>query len=422
MKRRASFLTILASATALCTAASAAELRMTWWGGNSRHAATQAALQACGEKYDHTVKAEFTGWKGYLEKLTTQLAGGTEADILQVNWPWLPLFSPKGDGFADLTLFSDIIDLSQWSGAELSATTIDGKLNGLPLATTGRVFLFNQAVFKKADLQLPKNWNELVAAAEAFQDKLGHDHYPLEVTEDNPVLIVMLVATQKTGKSLVDAKTNRVAWSIEELSEAIDFYGMLVEKKVTRPWKDWASEGYIKLYNSPNWEAGKIAGSYEWDSTYFKYADPLKDDDALVPVPILKIDGAVTEGVFRKPSMVFSISKRSDNQDAAAEIVNCLLNEKEGIEALGATRGLPASRIALATLKEAGKIAPELVAANDLVMTGTGPEVSPLSEHPRIRDAFKDALEMYAYGEFSSEQAADEIIYSINEILEKFDP
>lgn len=71
-------------------------------GGESRHVATQKAIAACGEKYSHTVKGEFTGFDGYLEKLTTQMAGKTEADIVQVNWPWLPLFSKNGEGFADL--------------------------------------------------------------------------------------------------------------------------------------------------------------------------------------------------------------------------------------------------------------------------------------------------------------------------------
>ena len=421
MKSTATFLTILAAATALSASVNAAELRMSWWGGGSRHEATQAALKICGEKYGHTINPEFTGWKGYLEKLTTQLAGGTEADIMQVNWPWLPLFSFKGDGFADLNSFKDTIDLSQWTDAQLDAATMNGKLNGLPLATTGRVFMFNKTVFDKAGLDLPMDWNELIADAAVIQEKLGEDSYPLEVTEDNPVLIIMLIATQKTGKDMIDPATNRMAWSLEELTDAVKFYGNLVDKHVTRSWKSWASEGNIKLYESPKWSDGKIAGSYEWDSTYFKYADPLEGKGELVPVSMLKVDGAVTEGVYRKPSMVFSISKRSENQKAAAEILNCLLTEKEGIEALGATRGLPASKIAAQTLMDAGVVRPELVSANKIVMAGTGPTVSPFNEHPRIRESFKDAIEMYAYGEFSAEEAADEIIYNVNDILEKYD-
>ncbi|GEM_PF-5750883 len=46
-------------AMATAPAAGAAELRMSWWGGESRHVATQKAIAACGEKYGHTIKGEF---------------------------------------------------------------------------------------------------------------------------------------------------------------------------------------------------------------------------------------------------------------------------------------------------------------------------------------------------------------------------
>lgn len=95
----------IAVATLLAVAAgagvaNAANLRMSWWGGDDRHIATQKALTACSAKHGHTVSAEFTGFDGYLEKLTTQMAGGTDVDIMQVNWPWLPMFSRDGTGFA----------------------------------------------------------------------------------------------------------------------------------------------------------------------------------------------------------------------------------------------------------------------------------------------------------------------------------
>ena len=44
--------------------------------------------------------------------------------------------------------------------------------------------------------------------------------------------------------------------------------------------------------------------------------------------------------------MVFSISANSDKQQAAAEILNCLLNEPEGIDAMGSERGVPSSAVA----------------------------------------------------------------------------
>ncbi|QDY70869.1 ABC transporter substrate-binding protein [Qingshengfaniella alkalisoli] len=407
-------------ALGLTQGAQAADLRMSWWGGDSRHTATQEALKICGEKHGHTISPEFTGFSGHLEKLSTQLAGGTEADIMQVNWPWLPIFSINGDGFADLAELSDTIDLSNWTEGQLAAATMNGKLNGLPVSTTGRVFMFNKTSFDKAGVELPTNWEELIAASPAFKENLGEDYYPYDASTLNAVLTVSLIATQQTGKDLIDPASNTVAWTADELASAIDFYQNLVDQGVIRSWKDAASEGNVALHENPRWANGEIGGSYEWDSTYFKYSDPMDEGQELVPVKLLQVEGAVTEGVYRKPSMVFAVSRNSDDPQAAAQIVNCLMNEPEGVSALGDTRGLPASKAAATQLSEAGAIDPVLIEANSIIMDGTGPTVSPFNEHPEVRAAFQDTLELFAYGEVSSEEAAQEIIDGVNDALEDF--
>ncbi|MFJ1310321.1 ABC transporter substrate-binding protein [Rhizobium sp. AU243] len=405
-------------AMATAPAAGAAELRMSWWGGESRHVATQKAIAACGEKYGHTVKGEFTGFDGYLEKLTTQMAGKTEADIVQVNWPWLPLFSKNGEGFADLRQLKPL-DLSQWAESDLDAGSMNGVLQGLSVSTTGRVFFFNATTFEKAGVEIPKTWDEFFAATKTIKEKLGKDYYTFNAVKETAQLLVTLAVVQKTGKDLVDPKTNRVAWTPEELAEGISFVGKLVETGSIRSQKEEAADGNVNLYEKPSWSEGRIAGSYEWDSTYSKYADPLKEGQVLKPVPMLKRADAVTEGVYRKPSMVFSISKNSKNPEAAAQILNCLLNEPEGIDALGTSRGLPASKAAAARLGDKGE--PEVRAANAIVMAASGPVVSPFNEHPEIRSGFIDTLEEYAYGQLTAEEAAEQIIDTTNDVLAKFD-
>ena len=406
------------SVSMLSSTVQAAELRMSWWGGESRHVATQKAIAACGAKHGHTVRGEFTGFDGYLEKLTTQMAGQTEADIVQVNWPWLPLFSKDGTGFADLRTLKGI-DLSNWTDADLTAGSMNGVLQGLPVSTTGRVFFFNTTTFDKAGVPIPPTWEEFFAATKTIKEKLGKDYYTFNAVKETAHLLTILAVVQKTGKDMVDPQTNRVAWTPDELAEGISFLGKLVETGAIRSQKEEASDGNVNLFEKPAWAEGKVAGSYEWDSTYSKYADPLKDGQILKPVAMLKMADAVTEGVYRKPSMVFSVSKNSENPEAAAQILNCLLNEPEGIDALGTSRGLPASKAAAARLGHEGE--PEVRAANAIVMAASGPVVSPFNEHPEIRSAFIDTLEEYAYGQIDAAAAAKQIIDTVNDVLVEFD-
>ncbi|RYH03503.1 carbohydrate ABC transporter substrate-binding protein [Salipiger sp. IMCC34102] len=410
-------LSLALATTALAGTANAADLRMSWWGGDSRHEATQAALTACGEKHGHTIQPEFTGWSGHFEKVATQIAGGTEADIMQINWPWLPIFSQNGDGFADLSQMSDIIDLSQWSEDQIVSGTVNGALNGLPVSTTGRLFVFNTTTWADAGLDLPQTWDDLIAAGPVFAETLGEEYYPMEAIGLDAAMIVTLYGTQKTGKPLIDAQTNEVNWTVEEMTDAISFYQTLVDNHVILPWRDQLASGVQALHENPKWTNGEIAGTYQWDSTYFKISDPLGEGEEIEYVGLLELDGQQTPGVYRKASMVFSISKNSDNPEAAAEVLNCLLNEPEGVEAMGSARGVPASQAALSLLQDADAIAPEQADAQSKVMAAEGPAIHPFMEHPDVRSAMEDNLEAFAYGQIDAAQAADEILYGIEDVL-----
>lgn len=415
---RLSVLTLALGTTALAAPALAEDLRMSWWGGDSRHAATQAALEVCGEKHGHTISAEFTGWSGHFEKLTTQIAGGTEADIMQVNWPWLSFYSADGTGLADLNELSEIIDLSNWDAAQIEAGSMNGKLNGLPVSTTGRLFVFNKTTWDKAGLPIPSTWEELVAAGPVFKEKLGEEFYPFEAAGLDAALIVTLYGTQATGKPIIDPATNSLAWTKDELVNAISMYQTLVENGVIEGWPERAANGNTPLHENPDWSEGKIAGTYQWDSTYFKISDPLADGQELVYADLLSQDGQATPGIYRKASMVFSISANSDKKEAAAQIVNCLLNEPEGVAALGSTRGVPASMTAREQLLGANAIKPIQIEAQAKVINAEGPAIHPMMEFPSVRSAMSDNLELFAYGEIDAEEAAEEMMLAIEEALE----
>jgi oligogalacturonide transport system substrate-binding protein len=400
-------------------AADKVTIRMSWWGGDSRHKATVSAIKIFQEKYPHiTVKAEYTGWAGHLEKLTTQIAGGTEADLMQVNWNWLSIFSKKGDGFADLNNFDDIIDLSQWDQALLSAGSMENKLNGLPVSATGRVFMLNKTTYQKAGIEAPNTWDALIAAAATFQEKLGSEYFPFDATPQNAWLMTVLIATQKTGKSFIDPDTQKVAWTKAELAEALAFFQNLVDKRVLKSLKAGAAEGQVWLHEKKEWMEGKLAGSYEWDSTFFKYSNVIKQGE-LVPVRTLMTKNAVSEGIFRKPSMTFAISKNSKHPKEAAMLLDFLLNDPEGIRTLGATRGIPASKKAEALLVKEKLIAPELLAAHDIIVKGEAPQVSPYFEHFKLQDLYEGTMEELAYNKIGVDQAAEKLINEGNRILKR---
>ena len=119
-------------------------IRMSWWGGDSRHEQTLAAVDAFMKKYPNIkVETEYGAWNGWTEKVSTALVAGTAPDVMQVNWNWLYQFSNDGSKFADLNQFSDIIDFSNYDESTLKTCFVADKQQALPISTTGKCFYWN---------------------------------------------------------------------------------------------------------------------------------------------------------------------------------------------------------------------------------------------------------------------------------------
>jgi hypothetical protein len=120
-------------------------LRFAWWGGGSAprgHAQGAAALRAAPPRRAREGRVHGL-CNGYLERLTTQIAGGSEPDLMQINWAWLAMFSKRGNGFADLRQHERHLQLDQFSADDLAYGDVAGKLNALPVSFSARVLLWN---------------------------------------------------------------------------------------------------------------------------------------------------------------------------------------------------------------------------------------------------------------------------------------
>ncbi|EGT4370978.1 carbohydrate ABC transporter substrate-binding protein [Cronobacter malonaticus] len=419
--------TALASTLTLCAlpshSAENVELRMSWWGGNGRHQVTLKALEEFHKQHPEiSVKPEYTGWDGHLSRLTTQIAGGTEPDVMQTNWNWLPIFSKNGDGFYDLNQVKEIIDLSQFDPKELKSTTVNGKLNGIPISVTARVFYYNNETWKKAGVDYPKTWDELMAAGKTFESKLGKQYYPVVLEHQDVLALLNSYMVQKYNIPAVDEKTKKFAYSKEQWVEFFGMYKKLIDSHVMPDTKYYASFGKSNMYEMKPWIQGEWAGTYMWNSTITKYSDNLKPPAKLELGAYPMLPGAKDAGLFFKPAQMLSIGKSTKHPKEAAQLINFLLNSKEGVAALGLERGVPLSKAAVAQLTEAGVIKDEDPSVSGLKLAQSLPTtlaVSPYFDDPQIVSQFGTALQYIDYGQKSVEDAAAEFQRQAERILKR---
>lgn len=408
-------------AAPLAPAQEVVHLRMSWWGGNEVHRAQLRALEAFEARYPHIkVTAEYTGWVGHLERLTTQIAGGTAPDVMMINWNWLKLFSRDGDGFLDLHKVAAIIDLGQFDHDAISMSSVRGKLNGLPPNMTARLFWFNETTFRKAGLKVPDSWEALLAAGPVFRERLGPDHYPLDMNFQDTVALLYSWISQKSQTGFIDEEERRLLPDRHLLVQAARLYQHLVDHHVVPSARERASYGHVQLQETRPWITGRYAGIYQWTSAVGKYVETLEPGQKMVLAPYPILEGARDPGLLYKPAMMYAINRHTDHPREAALLLQFLLNDPEGVRILGARRGVPASAAARRILEEDGQLTGlALAGQRQIESLPRGIVLSGYYEHARVRDGFNDILEKLGYGMLTPEEAGYAMEREINGILKR---
>ena len=425
MKKSALFLLACCGFGAMPVAHSAdqVELRFAWWGGKARNQATLKALDTFEAKYPNIkVKAEYTGWDGFYSRLTTQINSNTEADVIQTNWNWLTLLSKTGDGFYDLNKLSQPIGLDQFSPASLASTTVNGKVNAIPVSANVMLFYYNAATWKKAGVPLPKSWEDLLKAGPVFKEKLGDNYYPLILTEQDSLLLLNSWVYQGNQKPMVDEKTRKLGWNHDDLVQAFTFYRQLVAAHTVPDSRTMASFGKGIAYEMKPWINGEWGGIYNWNVMYTAESQNLSNPADLVMGDYPMREGAKDAGQFNKTALMLSISKNTRHPQEAALLINFLMSEKEGVVPVGLERGVPLSKAGAQILRDAG-----LLKEDDPVLTGLTQSAAlpnhakalPYLEDPQFTALFLAALQSIDYGKATVDQAATNFEEQANRILRR---
>jgi oligogalacturonide transport system substrate-binding protein len=396
-------------------------LRFAWWGGAARHGATLAAVRLFEQRNAGLrIKSEYMGFNGYLERLTTQVAGGSEPDVMQINWAWLAMFSKRGSGFTDLTPLLGPAVREQLPEAELATGRVAGKLNALPVSYSARVMLWNPSTFERVGLALPKTWEELFAAGPVFRSKLGEGAFPLDGELYDMILLAQAWVQQKHGTPFIAPATvegpSRVAMNEAAALDWVRTYQRLVREHVATPLPLRASLGGAEkpTEQQPDWVTGRWAGNYTWDSAIALRASTLKPPQRLALGDFPTLPGALHSGMFGRPTLMYAVGRHCKQPELAARLIEFLLTDLDAARLLGRTRGLPGARGPLQQLEREGQLpALELQAHRQIQAqrdAGRLPLPGPLFEHPRMLKFMREVFETVAYNKTTDIAAARRLI------------
>ena len=386
-----------------------ATITFNWWGGDSRHEATQKAVEAFMKKYpDIKVEVNFGAWTDWETARALEFQSGTGADLSQINIDWIGKYDVDSTTFLDINTVSDVVDLTQFDSKLLEISKDSkGGLAGVPIAETGRIFYWDKTTFDEAGIDTPKSLADLRNAGKIFKEKLGDDYYPLAMGAYDRAIFMAYYLQSKYNKQIFTDE-GVFNFSEDEIKDGIEFVKSLEDDHIMPSIKTVDGDGAASFDVNEKFISGRYAGILEWDSAASKFRKALGDSRDLVVGEEFKDLGGKETGVFTKISMLYAINAKSKHPREAALLMNFLLNDSEGIEIIGTQRGVPASKVALEQLTKANAIDPVIKEAHQKVLEAATFNMNVKFDDPSLKSTnglYIDIFSGLSYGDYTVETA-----------------
>jgi multiple sugar transport system substrate-binding protein len=317
-------------------------LDLAFWGNDVRAELYNEAIDAFNEEYPNiTVNATFLGFPEFWEKRQTEAAGGNLPDVMQFDYSYLRQYS-ENNLLLDLEPYlGEVIETEPLPQNILDIGVVGGVTTGIATSTNAWGLFTNPVLLEEAGVEnfAGGTWDDYTAWMSEITDAGGGDFFG---------------GADYSGRIQnfeIQLRSEGGAVFTEEGEPGFD------EARLAQFWEDGAEirdgiapdqQAVEELVPLGAFDTGMTASELTWDNFGAGYLANLGEgytELGLVAPPVT-VEGA--QDLYLKPSMLHTISASTDHPEAAATLVNFLVNSPESGEIFGTNRGLPASETALA--------------------------------------------------------------------------
>ena len=385
-------------------------IRFAWWGGQERADLTNEAVNLFMEKNpDIEVETSFYPWDSYWENLSVASTADNIPDVHQG-------YIGSGDyqqfldgGIAEpLNSYVEngIIDISSISGNLVEEGKVGEQLYGLPFGVTTRGMIVDTSAYEKAGLEIPENGYESWEALEADLVKLKEvtgKYASGDFLQEEGDMLKYWCRLQ--GERIYASEGDSLIGFSKDTF--VDFYSMKLR---------WAEEGLIPPYdvskseNGPEDSSlvkGEAAVTIIPANQYANYANASDKELKMTLLP-----GAVNSEATMVPASVhICMSSKSKNKEAAAKLIDFLINDEEANKIMKAERGMPASDQVRESMESMFDDNQKKVAAivDKAVDYSSANDAPPMEGSTDIQKLIREYEERMMYKDVTPEEAYDAI-------------
>ncbi|MEK4851927.1 sugar ABC transporter substrate-binding protein [Paenibacillus sp. FSL H7-0756] len=401
--------------------APAIELRMTWWGSQTRHDLTTKMIKRFEEKNPGiTIKPEYSGWDGYFDKLSTQVAGSNAPDIIQMDYAFLSDYAKRGT-LLDLTPYTQdgTLRTEGHDSSMLSAGSIDSKLYAVTLGVNAPGVIYNASVLQELGIAEPQEswtWKDFAEMANAIAKKKGDGYYG--TPDISGTTNIFEVFVRQNGSGLFAG--NKLGFSKEVIDEWFNYWQGLRDSGGATTAEVTAA--MTNALETRPLSVGQSALDFAWSNQLITYQNVLKDQSQKLKMQVIPhMEGEQKIGEYLKPGQFISGNAKTKYPKEVAKLIDFMVNDPEGTAILGAERGVPVNSAVREQLKPSLTAEEQLIFDFIDVVSKHSSDIDP--PYPQgfseIDKNFKSASEQISFGQAGIPQVSEQFISGSNAILDK---
>jgi multiple sugar transport system substrate-binding protein len=386
-------------------AAAETRLRLIWWGNPDRDRRTNEVIDLYQKKNsDVAIAPENYQWGDYWQKLATQAAGSSLPDVIQMDYRFIFEYARRGQ-LAELDPFiGNGLDLADFDQNQLDSGKVDGKLYGISMGANSMATVYNKTKLDELGVTMPDptkwSYDDLLAIGRDVKDRLPDGLYFIANRGMEEPWFETWV--RQRGKALY-TEDGQLGFDLEDLTEFWALWYQMQQDGLTPPPDVQALD--VESIETTMIVTGHSVLDFCHSNQLVAVQKLMKDKAALTMLPN---QTGGQPGQYMKPSMLLSMAASSEQQEAAAKLVNFFITDPEANNILQIERGVTGD----ASIREAltGKLTETETAIVDylnVVAKSIGALPPPPPKNAgEVDRAMRPGWEAVAFGQLSVEVGA----------------
>ena len=394
-------------------------LRFAWWGNDTRNNLTAQIIDMyVKENPNITIEPEFLAFSAYWEKLATQAAAGTLADVMQFNeartqeYAARDLLLPLNEYVESGALYVDPSAMATFG----DYTRADnGLYYGINAGSNALGLHYDPQVLEEAGITIDDTtwtYEDYEAIVREVYEKTGKKADL--ITKDGTIIGSSYYRNFGTQTYTDDMKA--LIMTADQLVPLLDMDLRLHNEGLTPTFDSYVGE----IWGDDPFSKGETWIRIHWSNELSAAIDYAGRDVKILTCPIAS--NGVSNPMYIRGSMNWAINAATKYPEECVKFVNWVVNSEECNEVLGSERGIsinPAIREMLSNAADVTEVVKTNFAFVDKVskLQSVQYKFQAPNGSDEISTVLSDALAEMFYGMSTPEETATKIVDGVNKVL-----